>query len=107
MPELQTYQMRGIVPKKATYVRLVATGEMHNGIEVVEPQDVTLDVESFKSAWAKLQANHTEAIEKLRQRVSQLECGRNAVLEEVAVQLDIMPGDSAASFAAFVRGLKE
>jgi len=33
---------------------------------------------------------------------------RNLVLEEVALQFDMMPalGDTAASFAAFVRGMK-
>jgi hypothetical protein len=33
---------------------------------------------------------------------------RNQVLEEVALQFDMMPalGDTAASFAAFVRGMK-
>jgi hypothetical protein len=33
---------------------------------------------------------------------------RNMVLEEVALQFDMMPalGDTAASFAAFVRGMK-
>ena len=38
----------------------------------------------------------------------QLDPYRNMVLEEVALQFDMMPalGDTAASFAAFVRGMK-
>lgn len=73
MPELQTYQMRGVVPNKARYVKLVETGITHDGMPVLEPQDVTLYVESLKSAWEKHQANHSAEIERLRKRVEDLE----------------------------------
>ena len=42
------------------------------------------------------------------QRKKELDPYRNLVLEEVALQFDMMPalGDTAASFAAFVRNMK-
>jgi len=45
--------------------------------------------------------------QQIEQR-KELDPYRNQVLEEVALQFDMMPalGDTAASFAAFVRGMK-
>lgn len=42
------------------------------------------------------------------ERKKELDPYRNLVLEEVALQFDMMPalGDTAASFAAFVRNMK-
>ena len=42
------------------------------------------------------------------EKKKELDPYRNLVLEEVALQFDMMPalGDTAASFAAFVRGMK-
>jgi hypothetical protein len=71
--DLQTYQMAGVLMPSARYVQLVPTGEMHNGVEVVEPRDVTLYVESLKSAWDKQHDIAEAAIERLKQRVTQLE----------------------------------
>jgi hypothetical protein len=48
--------------------------------------------------WRKRQVENTKELDPYR----------NMVLEEVALQFDMMPalGDTAASFAAFVRGMK-
>ncbi len=74
--DLQTYQMAGVLMPTARYVQLVPTGEMHNGVEVVEPRDVTLYVESLKSAWDKQHGIAEAEIERLKQRIAQLEAGQ-------------------------------
>ena len=53
------------------------------------------DIQEYTSGWRKRQIN--EVAEKIR----------NDALEEVAAKFDAMPfGDTSASFAVFVRGLK-
>ena len=73
MPELQTYQMAGVLMPTARFVQLIPTGEYHDGIEVVEPRDVTLYVEALQSAWDKKQDLATEAVAKLHARIAELE----------------------------------
>jgi hypothetical protein len=54
------------------------------------------DVQEYESGWRKRQISNREATNV-----------RNATLEEVAQAFDKMPfGDTSASFAIFVRGMK-
>lgn len=76
--------MAGVLMPTARYVQLIATGEYHDGIEVVEPRDVTLYVESPKSAWDKKQGIAAAEIEQLKQRIAQLEA--KPVIDESAAK---------------------
>ena len=61
--------------------------------------------EDYAEQWDKRNPNHVGWVKPLYAAPRQ----RNAVLEEVAINFDKMTalGDTAASFAAYVRGMKE
>jgi hypothetical protein len=72
--------------------KAVATGVTGDKIRFRDAFLKEYDIESINAAFDKEYANHK----------------RNEVLEEVALQFGMMPslGDTAASFAAYVRGMK-
>jgi hypothetical protein len=67
------------------------------------------DIQDYvSSGWRKRQIE-TETMKRINEKILEVNnSNRNDVLEEVAREFDAMKsfGDTAASFAAFVRGMK-
>ena len=67
------------------------------------------DIQEYTSGWRKRQIE-TETMKRINEKILEVNnSNRNDVLEEVALEFDKMKafGDTAASFAAFVRGMKK
>jgi hypothetical protein len=58
--------------------------------------------------FARIEREQNMSVRKHVEHKKELDPYRNMVLEEVALQFDMMPafGDTAVSFATFVRGMK-
>ena len=71
--ELETKYMRGVLPPRGKYIKLVPTGRYHEGVEVVEPVDVTVMVEALESAWTKRQESALAELAEIKRRFDALE----------------------------------
>ena len=71
--ELETKYMRGLLPPRGKYIKLVPTGRYHEGVEVVEPVDVTVMVEALESAWTKRQESALAELAEIKRRFDALE----------------------------------
>ena len=66
------------------------------------------DIEKIQSGWRKRQIE-TKTMRQINEKILEVNnANRNEVLEEVAKEFEKMPfGDTAASFAVFVRSMKK
>ena len=66
------------------------------------------DIEKIQSGWRKRQIE-TKTMRRINEKILKVNnANRNEVLEEVAKEFEKMPfGDTAASFAVFVRSMKK
>jgi hypothetical protein len=71
--ELETKYMRGVLPPRGKYIKLVPTGRYHEGVEVMEPVDVTVMVEALESAWTKRQESALAELAEIKRRFDALE----------------------------------
>lgn len=82
--ELETKYMRGVLPPRGKYIKLVPTGRYHEGVEVVEPVDVTVMVEALESAWTKRQESALAELAEIKRRFDALELSAQSKQEPVA-----------------------
>jgi hypothetical protein len=71
--ELETKYMRGVLPPRGKYIKLVPTGRYHEGVEIMEPVDVTVMVEALESAWTKRQESALAELAEIKRRFDALE----------------------------------
>lgn len=82
--ELETKYMRGVLPPRGKYIKLVPTGRYHEGVEVMEPVDVTVMVEALESAWTKRQESALAELAEIKRRFDALELSSQAKQEHAA-----------------------
>jgi hypothetical protein len=69
--QIEVRYMSGVLPPPGKYIQLVPTGKYHEGVEVMEPRDVTLFVDSLKSAWDKKHTKPRQWVELTEEQVDE------------------------------------
>jgi len=89
--ELETKYMRGVLPPRGKYIKLVPTGRYHEGVEIMEPVDVTVMVEALESAWTKRQESALAELAEIKRRFDALELSTQQRKPLTPVEGDLLP----------------